>query len=77
MSPPGAFYGGRTIESEDPFARASATHRANRRRLRSFLAVFLAALAIGLVWNFTRPAEYRATARLQITPASALLPAEA
>jgi uncharacterized protein involved in exopolysaccharide biosynthesis len=67
----------RTIESRDPFARASATSRANRRRLRSFLSVFIVALAMGLTWNFLRPAEYRATARLQITPASGSLPAEA
>ncbi len=42
--------------------------RANRRRLRVFLAVFLLAAAAGLIWDFSRPPEYRATARLQITP---------
>jgi uncharacterized protein involved in exopolysaccharide biosynthesis len=77
MSPPHEFQGMRTIGSPDPFAHASATRRANRRRLRSFLSVFMATLAIGLTWNFLRPAEYRASARLQITPASAALPAEA
>ena len=71
------FPGMRALGSQDPFERASATRRANRRRLRSFLSVFLIALTIGLAWNFMRPAEYRATARLQITPATASLPAEA
>ena len=77
MGPPDDFQGTWTIESQDLFARASATRRANRRRLRAFLSVFIAALVLGLTWNFLRPAEYRATARLQITPASASLPAEA
>jgi uncharacterized protein involved in exopolysaccharide biosynthesis len=49
------------------------TRRANRRRLRVFLAVFLVAAAIGLTWEFMRPPEYRATARLQITPPSTTL----
>ena len=74
MSLQDAFRGVRPFESQDPFEHASATRLANRRRLRSFLSVFLIALTIGLAWNFTRPAEYRATARLQITPASASLP---
>lgn len=50
------------------------TRRANRRRLRVFLGVFLVTAAVGLTWDFTRPAEYRATARLQITPPSVVLP---
>ncbi len=45
------------------------TRRANRRRLGVFLGVFLVVAIAGLVWDFSRPAEYRATARLQITPA--------
>jgi len=49
------------------------THRANRRRLRVFLGVFLVTTAAGLTWDFLRPAEYRATARLQITPPSVML----
>jgi len=49
------------------------TRRANRRRLRVFLAVFLLTAAVGLTWDFLRPAEYRATARLQITPPSMAL----
>jgi uncharacterized protein involved in exopolysaccharide biosynthesis len=49
------------------------TRRANRRRLRVFLGVFLVTAAIGLTWDFLRPAEYRATARLQITPPSMAL----
>lgn len=41
--------------------------RGNRRRLRVFLAVFLLVLVAGEVWNFVRPAEYRAVGRLQLT----------
>lgn len=57
--------------SMDPaadFDAASAMRRSNRRRLLVFLVVFLAALLPALVWNFTRPAEYRASARLEIKP---------
>ncbi len=55
-------------------AYGDETRRANRRRLRVFLGVFLVAAAVGLTWDFLRPAEYRATARLQITPPSVSLP---
>ena len=47
----------------------SPTARANRRRLLVFAGVFVAAAAAGLGYTFLRPAEYRATARVQITPA--------
>jgi polysaccharide biosynthesis transport protein len=57
-------------------ARASGVRRANRRRLTTFLTVFVAVSVGGLLWCFLRPAEYRATSRLEITPASASLPAE-
>lgn len=61
----------------DPNAwRASDVRRANRRRLVSFLSVFVVVLLVGLLWCFLRPAQYRATSRLQITPAIAALPAE-
>ena len=50
----------------------AATRRSNRRRLRVFLLVFALVLAPGLLWNFLRPAEYMATARVQITPGGAL-----
>ena len=57
-----------SAELEPPYG--AETRRANRRRLRVFLGVFIVAAAIGLTWDFMRPAEYRATARLQITPPS-------
>ncbi len=61
----------------DPNAwRASDVGRANRRRLVSFLSVFVVVLLAGLLWCFLRPAQYRATSRLQITPAIAALPSE-
>jgi len=47
----------------------SPTARANRRRLLVFAGVFLVLAAAGLSYTFLRPAEYRATARVQITPA--------
>lgn len=47
-----------------------ATRRSNRRRLFVFLVVFLVALLPALVWNFTRPAEYRASARVEIKSGS-------
>ncbi len=42
--------------------------RANRRRLRVFLGVFIVAGAASLAYNYSRPAEYRASARVQINP---------
>lgn len=45
-----------------------ATARANRRRFRVFLGTLLVALAISMSYTFLRPAEYRATARVEITP---------
>lgn len=48
----------------------AATRRINRRRFRVFMTVFLLVLIPGLLWNFLRPAEYRATARVQIAPGS-------
>lgn len=44
-----------------------ATRRSNLRRLRVFSLVFLLVLVPGLIWNFTRAPEYRATARVQFT----------
>ena len=58
-------------------ARASGARRANRRRLGVFMGVFVLVSVVGLLWCFLRPAEYRATSRLEITPAAAALPGEA
>ena len=49
---------------------ADIVRRSNRRRLFVFLFVFSVTLVAGLVWNLLRPAEYRATARVQVTPGS-------
>src|SRR6516165_9129864 len=47
------------------------------RRLAVFSAVCLPVLALGLAYTVMRPAEYQATARLEITPAAATVaPAE-
>jgi len=54
----------------------SVTGRANRRRLIVFLSVFCVASASGLAYDFLRPAEYRATSRLQVTPASYVAPSD-
>src|SRR5436309_1363357 len=42
------------------------------RRLAVFSCVFFAALALGLTYTAMQPAEYRATARLEIIPAKAV-----
>lgn len=55
-----------TADADD----AMAAQRINRRRLKVFTAVFVIVLLPGLAWDFFRPAEYRATARVQITPGS-------
>ncbi|QSI75447.1 hypothetical protein [Niveibacterium microcysteis] len=44
------------------------------RRWRVFGAVFIACSVLGLIYDFSRPAEYRAEARVQITPAASLPP---
>ena len=43
-----------------------AARRGNRRRLLVFGLTFLSALFIGQTWNFSRPAEFRASTRLQV-----------
>lgn len=52
----------------------SPTARTNRRRLLAFLGVFGLACLLSLSYTFLRPAEYRALARMQITPASSAPP---
>jgi len=42
----------------------------SRRRIRVFTLVFLLACSGSLLYTFIRPAKYRATARLEITPGS-------
>ncbi len=44
--------------------------RSSRRRALVFCCAFLLAAAVSLTWVYTRPAEYRAVARLHISPAS-------
>ena len=52
--------------------------RRSRRRAVVFLCAFVFALAGSLIYVYTRPAEYRALARLQIAPAAVVTrPAEA
>ncbi|MBL8480754.1 MAG: hypothetical protein JNJ60_01050 [Rhodocyclaceae bacterium] len=53
----------------DPQA-AELAARGNRRRLLSFGLVFAAVLIAALIWDFSRPPQYRAGARLSIKPAS-------
>lgn len=48
----------------------AATRRSNRRRLLVFSIVFVAILLPGLVWNLLRPAEFLASARVQIAAGS-------
>ncbi len=47
---------------------SSETRRTNRRRLRVFLGTLVVALALSLGFTWLRPAEYRASAVLEIVP---------
>ena len=56
------------------FRRIYTKHRRGKprsRRLVIFCCVCLPVLVLGLAYTVMRPAEYQATARLEITPASA------
>ena len=44
--------------------------RSSRRRAVAFLAAFLPAATASLIWVYSQPPEYRAVARLQISPAA-------
>lgn len=46
----------------------SRSERANRRRLVVFAGTFALVLIVGMVWNYTRPAIYLASARVQVNP---------
>lgn len=48
-------------------ADPAAARRGNRRRLLVFALTFLAALLIGQAWNFSRPAQFRSSTRLQVS----------
>jgi polysaccharide biosynthesis transport protein len=52
------------------FDAEDRSRRANRRRLIVFLSVFAAITFVGLVWNFSRPPLYQATARLDFVPST-------
>ena len=62
--------GSRASPDSDLTELPSPTQRANRRKLLVFLGVFLLAGAASLIYTFARPAEYRASARVQINPGS-------
>lgn len=46
----------------------SPTRRANRRKLLVFAASFLLMATVGLIYSYSRPAIYLASARVQINP---------
>lgn len=48
-------------------APAATARRGNRRRLLVFGLTFLAALLVGQAWNFSRPALFRGSTRLQLS----------
>jgi polysaccharide biosynthesis transport protein len=54
------------MRADSPWAAAK---QSNRRRLFVFLGTLMVALGISLAFTWLRPPEYRATARLEITPA--------
>jgi succinoglycan biosynthesis transport protein ExoP len=45
-------------------------NRSSRRRAVAFFVAFLPAAAASLIWVYSQPPEYRAAARLQISPAA-------
>ena len=51
---------------------ADLAARGNRRRLQVFLVSFLTVLAIGLIFTYSRPAEYRAQAKIAVKTAGAV-----
>ena len=53
------------MRSDFPWAVAT---QSNRRRLRVFLGTLTVALGVCLAFTWLRPPEYRASARLEITP---------
>ncbi len=53
---------------------APRAHPSNRRRLVVFLATLIVALGVSVALVWLRPAEYRATARVEITPATTAAP---
>jgi succinoglycan biosynthesis transport protein ExoP len=53
---------------------ASRVDRSNRRRLIVFLPTLVVALVASLGYVWLRPAEYRATARIEITPGTTAAP---
>ncbi|GAA5179511.1 hypothetical protein GCM10025771_21720 [Niveibacterium umoris] len=55
---------------DDNPASTRADRGADRRRLALFCITFLSVAVIGLVVDFTRPAQYRAETRLEIEPGS-------
>mgnify|MGYP000876571888 CR=1 FL=1 len=58
-------------------ADAQQARRGNRRRLLVFALSMLAALLVGQWWNFSRPLEYRASTRLQLSLPEVSRPAAA
>ena len=55
-----------------PDSQSGPERNPRARRLVVFCCVFFAALALGLTYTAMQPAEYRATARLEIIPAKAV-----
>src|SRR5438552_1393067 len=53
---------------------APPAEASNRRRLTVFLPTLMVALAVSLAIVWLRPAEYRATARVEITPGTTAAP---
>ena len=53
---------------------APRAHASNRRRLVVFLTTLIVALGASITYVWLRPAEYRATARVEITPATTTAP---
>src|ERR1700740_1642047 len=74
---PGFRHGGDfAVRVASPLSQEAPVRHPRRRRLSIFSSVFLLALAAGLTYSVMQPAEYRATARLEIVPASPAPPGD-
>src|SRR5436309_4623437 len=62
------------MRSAPPQFLPTLEQRANRRRLHVFLGTLAVALVVSLGFTFLRSAEYRTSARIEITPGSGTLP---
>lgn len=60
-------WAGRWARGADPVDEVDRARRGNLRRLAVFGLTFVVASIVGQAWNFSRPAEYAASLRVQVS----------